>query len=277
MTSFSNIPSSFWSSWNMNLATLNHCNGLPSNIWVLYSAIHQLPTITFITAQSITCSLFLDNVSCAFIFLYASNNLITLWGDLYSRIFSFFILLSMIFGFLLGISTPSLGPMKGLEVRFPPVLISLKLLAPEILSLTHFLRLVSRGALSLLRKLLLLVKWLSYEIRNPRFVSGRLHFNSTWGLGFRDVSIKSQYQDGTDSTLRKEPGDLRKERNWKESHSSLFDCTRLIVEGSESWLDGRLSLSEVRVVTIISGPACYVEMAWSDQAWTSSIPPPTSL
>ena len=62
----------------MNLATLNHCNGLPSNIWVLYSAIHQLPTITFITAQSITCSLFLDNVSCAFIFLYASNNLITL-------------------------------------------------------------------------------------------------------------------------------------------------------------------------------------------------------
>jgi len=51
----------------MNLATLNHCNGLPSNIWVLYSAIHQLPTITFITAQSITCSLFLDNVSCAFI------------------------------------------------------------------------------------------------------------------------------------------------------------------------------------------------------------------
>lgn len=41
--------------------------------------------------------------------------------------------------------------------------------------------------------------------------------------------------------------------------------------------DFLLSLSEVRVVPIISGPACYVEMAWSDKAWTSSIPPPTSL
>jgi len=59
--------------------------------------------------------------------------IIELHYEEYSRIFSFFILLSMIFGFLLGISTPSLGPMKGLEVRFPPVLISLKLLAPVIL------------------------------------------------------------------------------------------------------------------------------------------------
>ena len=38
-------------------------SNIPSSIWLLYSAIHQLPTITFLTAQSITSSLFLDNVS----------------------------------------------------------------------------------------------------------------------------------------------------------------------------------------------------------------------